>query len=388
MKESARVTDRKSLVDLLNAACRRSYTKLRQDLTLEFEQNLVKTYLIEAHPNGEAGEYERYISFLVDQLTPLKVRVQETNDPSLVVLIGDSVQFYVDTYSPRYWMFHTVSRSDSSDRLIRDIVRSAPQLDFPWLPIQSLENLARKGAFVGFGTDFDSVPTLNLTGRRNPTIQGESMGFRLRRASGTVDEDYRRLRQPAMYGDTLRLSTIRVQYGEKGVSEDYSVDEITYWGKLTARGPSFDCHNALTLLMMEDYRNQIDTIEKACLMRFEETDTGTRIHGYPISIQYRKQPNLHVFVKVLFSGGEPFKLWGVPERVTDKLYRIQAVDLHGGSTVRFEVADSFLRIYLSRNACANTVARLFSNLQQHVDSRSLLVLGSGDKAFERASQVA
>ncbi len=385
MKKSVLVTDRKSLLDLLNSVCKRTYTKIRQDLTLEFEQNLVKTYLIEAHPNGKDREYDEYASFLDESSKHLGAYIQRTDDPSLVVLVRGHTQFYVDIYDPRYWMFHTVSRSDSSDKFVREMVRQTPHLDFLWLPTQSLEKLASSGSFVGFGTEFDSVPTLNITGRKKPIIQGESLSFRLRKAHGTVDEDYHKLRQPDMYRNALRLSTVRLRYGDDTNSEDYSVDEITFWSKLTARGPSFDYHNALAMLLVKDYSEQIKTIEKGCFLDTERTKVGLHFHGHPISIRYQKQPHLDVLVRALFSAAEPFRLWGVPERITDKLYSVHAVDLHVGSVARFEVADTFLRIYMSKGACGNTVARLFANIQRHVDSEAELILGSGDTAFERAS---
>ena len=198
MKESIPVTDRKSLLNLLNSVCQRTYRKVRQDLTLEFEQNLLKTYVIEAHPNGKDGECDEYASFLDESLKHWGAYVQKTDDPSLIVLVRGRTQFYVDIYDPRYWMFHTISRSDSSDKFIKEMVRQTPHLDCPWLPTQSLEKLAGSGSFVGFGTEFDSVPTLNITGRKKPIIEGESLSFRLRKAHGTVDEDYWKLRQPAM----------------------------------------------------------------------------------------------------------------------------------------------------------------------------------------------
>jgi len=183
-------------LNLLNSVCKRTYTKLRQDLTLEFEQNLVKTYIIEAHPNGKDGEYDKYAAFLDESLKDLGAYIQTTGDPSLVVIGRGTTQFYVDIYDRRYWMFHTVSRSDSSDRFVRELVRQTPHLDFMWFPVQSLEELASYGLFVGFGTDFDSVPTLNVTGRKKPIIQGESLSFHLRKAHGTVNEDYHKLRRP------------------------------------------------------------------------------------------------------------------------------------------------------------------------------------------------
>lgn len=386
MKKSVPVTDRKSLLNLLNSVCKRTYTKLRQDLTLEFEQNLVKTYTIEAHPGGKDGEYDKYAAFLDESLKGLGAYIQTTDDPSLVVLGRGHTQFYVDIYDHRYWMFHTVSRSDSADKFVKELIRQTPYLDFMWLPTQSLEQLASSGLFVGFGTDFDSVPTLNVTGRKKPIIQGESLSFRLRKAHGTVNKDYHKLRQPGMYRNSLRLSTIRLRYGDDNNSEDYSVDEITYWGKLTARGPSFDYHNALAMLLVKDYREQIKTIEETCFIDAKRAEVGLHFHGHPISIKYQRQPNLDVLVQALFSAVEPFKLWGVPERISDKLYSVRAVDLHVGSMVRFEVTDGFLRAYMSKDACGNTVARLFANIQRHVDSEAEIILGSGDTVFERASQ--
>jgi hypothetical protein len=82
MKKSIPVTDRKSLLNLLNSVCKRTYKKIRQDLSLEFEQNLLKTYVIEAHPNGNNGEYDQYASFLHESLKHWGAYIQETDDQS------------------------------------------------------------------------------------------------------------------------------------------------------------------------------------------------------------------------------------------------------------------------------------------------------------------
>jgi hypothetical protein len=62
-------------------------------------------------------------------------------------------------------------------------------------------------------------------------------------------------------------------------------------------------------------------------------------------------------------------LWGVVDDYGDEYVEVDAVDLHVGSRVRLEISPNALRLHLLRGGCGNTVARLISNLQRHVDGR-------------------
>jgi hypothetical protein len=48
-------------------------------------------------------------------------------------------------------------------------------------------------------------------------------------------------------------------------------------------------------------------------------------------------------------------------------------DLHVGQQLRFDIAPDWLRVYLFKGGCGNTVARLASNLQHHFDGALSIV---------------
>ena len=92
--------------------------------------------------------------------------------------------------------------------------------------------------------------------------------------------------------------------------------------------------------------------------------------------------NLEVFCESIFSSGEPFRLWGVPTRLAKDFYRVQALDLHMGTPLQFEIGPQFLRVYLPVGSCGNSVVRLYTNLQHHYDSLIQAQDGDGRRVFE------
>ena len=80
-----------------------------------------------------------------------------------------------------------------------------------------------------------------------------------------------------------------------------------------------------------------------------------------------RQPieNLDTFCEVVFSGTQPFRLWGLPETTPagDDGRWVSAVDLHTGSRLFFEVYPDVVLLYLYPGACGNTAARFFTNMQ-------------------------
>ena len=91
--------------------------------------------------------------------------------------------------------------------------------------------------------------------------------------------------------------------------------------------------------------------------------------GDPIVIDMDwTMPSIEHVVGRIFSAAEPFRLWGVPERVTDKHYRARAVDLHVGSTLTFDITDKHIVIQLRGGTCGNTIVRFLGGLHYHVNS--------------------
>ena len=50
--------------------------------------------------------------------------------------------------------------------------------------------------------------------------------------------------------------------------------------------------------------------------------------------------------------------------------RVHAVDLHIGAPISFEVTPELIRVYLPSGTCANSVLRLYANLQHFYDAEA------------------
>ena len=61
-------------------------------------------------------------------------------------------------------------------------------------------------------------------------------------------------------------------------------------------------------------------------------------------------------------------LLGITESYTDDFMRVNAVDLHVGHRIMFEITPSEMKIYLNNLGCGNTVLRVYTLLQQTFDS--------------------
>ena len=95
---------------------------------------------------------------------------------------------------------------------------------------------------------------------------------------------------------------------------------------------------------------------------------GAQLTGAPIVLRFsRPIPDFELFLEQLFSAREPFRLWGIPVLTDLDRAEVEAVDLHVGQPLRFDITTSWMRVYLFDGGCGNTIARLAANLQHHFD---------------------
>jgi hypothetical protein len=100
-----------------------------------------------------------------------------------------------------------------------------------------------------------------------------------------------------------------------------------------------------------------------------------KLVGNPITIHFSREVPVLRITELLFSSDEPFRLWGIPDFISDTAARVYAVDMHHGNTgnkLMFEITSRFLRVTIPRYSCANTVLRLFANINHFVDAMATL----------------
>jgi len=378
------------MAQLLNERMTRTYTTLSERQELEPDTSLVKTYLLEAHlpESGKPAGSEALAEVALAERTFGRVsrtRVHRADEPALLsvetTVRNEHVVMYLDFTNPRYWLLHSMGSSNAMDWLIDRLVTASPELDRAWIPADLLERVSAMGSFRGLSLDYDRrvVPDVDF---QSPAAPVEFLKMQL--WGNKAGDILRILREQEAFPHETTLAKVKVKFWLSGeVDGEFSLDDIKYDGKVTARGTSFQSHIALVSHVYEAYAQQIGKLEESYALGAYESDGRLSLEGAPVNLLLdRPISNLEIFCESIFSCGEPFRLWGVPTRLAEDFYRVQAIDLHVGSPLQFEIAPQFLRVYLPAGSCGNSVVRLYTNLQHHYDSLIRAEEGDGRRVFE------
>ena len=390
MNEKA--TTRQELAQLLDDRMNRTYSTLVEKQELEPDTSLIKTYIVEAHLPEDTSEsniqngLERISSIpLVGKRT---AQINSTKDRTLYWLSfrfkREDVTIYIDVSNPRFWILHSMNKSTSLDWLLDRLLKESEFLDRSWMWPELLEEISLLGLFHGLGLDYDrrKFKDIDVEDGVSP-IESEYLKMQL---WGTkANHVFQQLKRTIPSATTL--SKVKVKYWlSHEPDEKFSIDDIKFDGKITARGTSFQSHLSLVTNIHRNYSEAIKHIEKNYSMNWEETNNGIRFTGGMIAFIFPDLiPDLDRFCEYLFSSSYPFRLWGVPTEINNEFYRVSSVDLHVGSLIDFEISPEFIRIYLPSGACGNTIARLYTNLTHHYDSRIKAIDGNEQPIFELQS---
>lgn len=372
-----------------------AYTELEERHRLEAETSLLKTYLLEAHSQDSThGDIRALLgrAFGEEGLGGRsEAHVHETQEDFFfsvdVRWATNSAEFYVDASDHRFWLLHSVSKSTAADRILRRVIANDSRLDSAWLPMQLLEQVAEMGLFRGLGLDYDrrEVPDVDFEAPQAPVeyLKMQLWGNRAR-------EVLRVLREPNAFADSTTLSKVRVKYWhDPAVDQDsFSLDDVKWDGKITARGTSFQSHINLVTSVYRGYAEKVRSFEENYSLRYEAAQGANArqapnsVSGEPLNVTFgRPIANMEKFLDSVFSGAEPFRLWGAPVSLGRNYFRVNALDLHVTHRITFEITPDFMRVYLPIGSCGNTIARLYANLQHYYDSRVTMRSGEGEILF-------
>lgn len=373
----------------LEEAMSQAYIQLEEDQELRAESSLVKTYLLEAH--SDSGQHEHALKLLTGAFSSRWMgphgdgEVSETKEEHFFTVEShygrNRAFFYVDATDKRFWLVHSVSRSTSSDKILQRAISQNPSLDSVWLPMQSLEEITRLGYFRGLGLSFDrrEVPDVDF---ETPDAPVEFLKMQV--WGNRAGDILRILRAEGAFPEATTLSKVRIKYWQdRSVDTEFSLSDVKYDGKITARGTSFQSHISLVSRISRNYAKKIEQFENDFALRVELDDKGRAVFsGEPLGIEFsRPIENMQIFLDRIFSGAAPFRLSGIPRKINARLYRVAAVDLHVSHSVIFEISPEFMRVYLPKGSCGNSLARLYANLQHYYDSQIQLTTGSGENIF-------
>ena len=115
---------------------------------------------------------------------------------------------------------------------------------------------------------------------------------------------------------------------------------VSHDGRFMASGGDFGFHQAIVRRVVDRYRRFVEGAERRALRWEELPEGGARPFGTPITFRFsRRIPDLDYFLDQLFSAREPFRLWGLPRHDGEGFAEVEAVDLHVGQRLRFDITN-------------------------------------------------
>lgn len=350
----------------------------------------VKTYLLESHPpadpdaDGHVSCEQTLHELLSEPLLRSRCpsRAHPSADRGLFTIEGSyrrrsPVHLYVDFLDARFWLIHTLARSETADWIIGRLTRVGTGLARIALPGQLLETAAGLGSVRGLitvhdrrmfgndgrdpgGTDFMSM---QLWGRRSRQVMS------LLQADDSLNE-------------CLSLSRVHVQYWpDEENREAYCLEDIHCDGRLEARGTSIAAHLHLVDTLRDRVRRNVERIESQYRVSSEgeQGSLSGRSATFRLS---RPVGDAAALSDAILSTAPPFRYWGVAMTSSSTYSRMRVLDLSVGGLLDFEITSDFIRVFLPAGSSASTVVRLYATLQRHLDSQVRLIGQDMKDVFE------
>lgn len=322
-------------------------TKLADAFTSSTPRSPWKTFVLEAHADHDVS------GLLADAFGSAHVR--ETDDVHLHEVV-DSIPLFIDHLDERFWSLHTTAPTSITAPFLRNIVEARRDLDWMWLPSDHLRDVWPGARPQWLATDFTA-------GRLTPAAD-QVADLKLRVRGGAADGVLQLIE--SRYQKAVSFSGVAINVADDELGSVAEV--ISRDGRFVANGDDFGFHQTVVRRLVGRYRRFVEAVERRALRWVELPGGGAQLHGAPLVLRFSQPiPDLELFLEQLFSAREPFRLWGIPQMTGDRSGEVEAVDLHVGQQLRFDITAEWMRVYLFEGGCGNTVARLVSNLQHHLD---------------------
>ena len=386
-----KIESRVELFDFLQAQMQTAYGELGDQQRLESESTLIKSYLFEVdlpssvlQSHGRREQLEEFVRSLVHaDEGDRQVEVHPTAEEGFFEVTYKTREIelviYIDAGTDhRFWECFSISHSKYLDKWFHRIATREPRFDFVWLWPAFLREIQKRGKPRGFGLDYDR--------RRFGDKQSEDITTYLKMqiwGGSETNNLYESLSTNPQFGNKIVLSKVRMRESANGDPAEFAIQDIKFTGKFTTRGSSFDTHRGTLNFVREEYAKKVGTIEDRYRLRWSEGDKGNAnlegcaIHFVPEDFTLP----VAEFSQVLFNGCMPFRLLGFVDSQSDGGAVIDAVDMHTGGTLSFEVYPDVLSVYLPEGTCGNTIIRLYTNMQHYFDKRFSVEADNGDKIF-------
>jgi len=320
----------------------------------------VKTRLLEAHPDEMSPDGAQ--ALLETTAVRLNLKPRQLGD-ELWALASAEQTMFVDTLNPRFWQLHATGPADEVNRVVRKAVATEPRLDTGWLPKTLLRKLDGHHHHLRMAFDAD-----DLLGGRDQAVRRTRVRFEGEAPDGLLAL----LGSDPTYAGTTSVTAVGSRVGDATVGMAQLVAD--YRGAFVTAAGDFEVAANAIWRLVDQYEQFVRGLEARYRVVYEPLDgEGLTLDGDVAVLDFGREVDVERLVAGLFLAKEPFRLWAVPRQVDDEVWTADAVDLHVGQPLRLEFSPTQLRVILEPETCGNTLARLLTNLQQHLDARTGLI---------------
>jgi len=364
------INSKKELLEYMQIRISKAYKQLAENQKLDYDSSLLKTHLIE-HDLPKDGDIEFYIKnnfILKESSKEIEPIIRRTHDDDLInVHFTGYADLYIDTSHSRIWNLYSLSNSIILKKII-DKVSNSVFFDKIWLHHDFLLNLRQKDNTYtrGFGLNFD-YSKFESDEDISPILKMQLSGV------NTSSKVFDILQKVEELKNNFTLSKIKLKTNSTEDSSSFILEDVQYFGKITARGNDITQHISNTGSIKKTYFDILKNIESNYRIGWRNIDGKLHIEGYPIYFVKKDGVEMDVdFVcEKIFDGKNPFKLFGTPQDIPGgKL--VNVYDLHIGGVFDVQVFPDMFVFYINQEVCGNTLLRFYTNLQ-HTFSNSFKI---------------
>jgi len=381
------IKNRREFFKLLEQNINRTYEREKEYQYLTKDLNMVKSYIIESHDSIKRLAIDGF-----------DVEIQETEDSTFYVVkfrkdnYKEAKRLYIDTMDERFWTVHTVAKSEIVDPFINKLAKKTLKKDHVWFPSQYLEKFKDMGESRSITLKYSEITedvedqlindlSMKLWGGASSDVytlinQLPELKSLIEKTNESKWVDILNVCEGLSHSSPLSGIGVKIYADDYDESKerDFILEDINYNGKFTARGgKSISEHLYLIRNAKKEYSEVIEFIEEEVSIQYEKS-SPLGISGHPLTISLtRPIENLEKFTdEVILSCKEPFRIWGLTREKTDDYIGISGVDLHNGDKLNMELYEDWIRLYLPKGGCGNTIARFYSLIQHNFDSNATL----------------
>lgn len=317
----------------------------------------LKSYVLETNggceKEGSAGDIKWHVEDTgVNKLKILRVEHGESAHES-----------FMDTTDDRFYILHTNEKSETATKIVDMFTDGwSHSFDRMWMHHGILEAIVKKAgnSFGGFGVKYSDALD-RKAGEDGSESAIEDLNISV---NGSMARKVEEIMRDADYlQSAIAYNKLRIKRGEAG-SPDCASDDVTNSGYFAMKhGKSVLDHLDLVGLSKDVYADAVNGIEE-CRLGTRHVNGRDIAGGKTLDFTFsRPIPDLPLFISRVFDTTKPFKLWGLESKLEDGYFDVLGIDLHTKDSIDFEITKDFMRVYLSKGSCGNTVLRLLTNLQ-------------------------